>query len=64
MDREAIEESSQKAQWIENVIVAVEKRSLRARQIGWVSRGIKEMSRLLKISFSRREKHRYEYNQA
>ena len=38
--------------------------SLRSRQIGQVSKGVKEVSRLLKNNFSRREKHRSELNQA
>ena len=38
--------------------------SLRSRQIGQVSKGVEEVLRLLKNSVSRREKHKYECNQA
>ena len=49
---------------IEIAIEIVIRNSLRSQQIGQVSRGVNEVSRLLKNSFSRREKHRYECNQA
>ena len=38
--------------------------SLKARQIARCQGGVEEVLRLLKNSFSRREKHRYECNQA
>ena len=37
--------------------------NLGSRQIARYRKGVEEVSRLLKISFSRREKHRYECNQ-
>ena len=40
------------------------RKSLGSRQIGKCRRGIEKVSRQLKISFSRREKHIYECNQA
>ena len=48
---------------VETAIEIAIRNNLRSRQIGQVSRGVKEGSRLLKNSFSRREKHIYECNQ-
>ena len=62
--REAIKKNSQKPRWIENAIIAIEKESLKGSIDSQLSRGIQQLSRLLKNSFSRIEKHRYECNQA
>ena len=61
MDQEAVETNSQKSRWIKIVITTIEKGS----SIGSTdSLAIETLSRLLKNSFSRRENHRYECNQA
>ena len=49
---------------VETAIEIAIRNSLRSWQVGQVSRGVEEVSRLLKNIFSRREKHRYECNQA
>ena len=54
----------QKARWIEIALTSIETRRKRGSIDSNQSRGVKKLSRLLKNSFSRREKHRYECNQA
>ena len=67
MDREAIEDlgtfSIDPPSYREGVEIAI-RNSLRTRQISRCRGGFEEVSRLLKNNFSRREKYRYECNQA
>ena len=67
MEREAIEDpgtfSIDPSSYREGVEIAI-RNSLRTRQISRCRGGVEEVSSLLKNSFSRREKHRYECNQA
>ena len=59
-DRRFLDRSTQLSRGVEIAI----KINLKSQQIGQVSKGIDEVSRLLKNSFSRREKHKYKCNQA
>ena len=59
-DRRFLDRSTQLSRGVEIVI----KINCKSRQIGQVLRGVEEVSRLLKNSFSRREKLIYECNQA